>query len=180
MAILVKNIKKLIQVENQPVELRAGKEMQTLICIDDAFLITKGELIYEFGTMDQLTDEMIESIDEPIEEIDAAGKMVFPSFCDSHTHLVYAGSREIEYIDKIKGLSYIKRNLSVVTLKNMTDKNIIKVLKHEFLHGRGLSHCTHKDCLMNSAKGKFSNLKNCNEFKESCLTFMKKESKLKI
>ena len=106
MAILVKNIKKLIQVENQPVELRAGKEMQTLICIDDAFLITKGELIYEFGTMDQLTDEMIESIDEPIEEIDAAGKMVFPSFCDSHTHLVYAGSREIEYIDKIKGLSY--------------------------------------------------------------------------
>ena len=106
MAILVKNIKKLIQVENQPVELRAGKEMQTLICIDDAFLITKGELIFEFGTMDQLTDEMIESIDEPIEEIDAAGKMVFPSFCDSHTHLVYAGSREIEYIDKIKGLSY--------------------------------------------------------------------------
>jgi predicted Zn-dependent protease len=81
---------------------------------------------------------------------------------------------------KIKGLSYTNRNLSVVTLKNMTDKNLIKVLKHEFSHGRGLSHCEHKDCIMNDAKGKFSKLKNCNEFKESCLTFIKKESKLKI
>ena len=95
MAILVMNIKKLVQIEDQPVEFRAGKEMQTLQTIDNAFLLTKDELIYEFGTMDQLTDEMIESIDEPIEEIDATGKMVFPSFCDSHTHLVYAGSREI-------------------------------------------------------------------------------------
>ena len=106
MAILVTNIKKLVQIEDQPVEFRAGKEMQTLQTIDNAFLLTKGDLIYEFGTMDQLTNEMIESIEEPIEEIDATGKMVFPSFCDSHTHLVYAGSREIEYIDKIKGLSY--------------------------------------------------------------------------
>lgn len=106
MALLIKNIKKLVQVEYTPCEFRAGSEMKTLQYIDDAFLITQGELIHEFGSMDQFTDELLEQISEPIEEIDATGKMVFPSFCDSHTHLVYAGSREIEYIDKIKGLSY--------------------------------------------------------------------------
>lgn len=106
MALLIKNIKKLVQVEYTPCEFRAGSEMKTLHYIDDAFLITQGELIHEFGSMDQLTNELLEQISEPIEEIDATGKMVFPSFCDSHTHLVYAGSREIEYIDKIKGLSY--------------------------------------------------------------------------
>ena len=81
---------------------------------------------------------------------------------------------------RIKGLSYVKGNMSVVTIKNMTDKDVIKVITHEFGHSRGLPHCTHKDCLMNDAKGKYSNLKNCNEFKETCLLFIKKESKLKI
>ncbi len=81
---------------------------------------------------------------------------------------------------KIKGLSYIKRNLSVITIKNMTNKNVIKVLTHEFAHGRGLAHCEHQNCIMNDAKGKYSNLKNCNEFKESCLIFIRKESKLKV
>ncbi|MDX9891316.1 MAG: imidazolonepropionase [Bacteroidales bacterium] len=106
MALLIKNIKKLVQVEENPCDFRAGKEMQTLHTIEDAFLITKGELIYEFGRMEQLTSTLLKSVEEPIKEIDATGRMVFPSFCDSHTHLVYAGSREIEYIDKIKGLSY--------------------------------------------------------------------------
>ncbi|WP_435356159.1 hypothetical protein [Emticicia sp. SJ17W-69] len=81
---------------------------------------------------------------------------------------------------RIKGLSYLKGNMSVITIKSMTDKNVVKLLTHEFSHGRGLPHCEHKNCIMNDAKGKYSNLKNCNEFKETCLLFIKKESKLKI
>jgi imidazolonepropionase len=106
MAILIKNIQKLVQVETHPVPFRAGKEMQTLHTVDHAFLLTEGEFIIDFGPMEQLNNTILKKIKEPIEEIDATGKMVFPSFCDSHTHIVYAGSREVEYIDKIKGLSY--------------------------------------------------------------------------
>lgn len=106
MALLIKNIQKLVQIEEHPVEFRAGKEMQTLDCIDYAFLLTEGDKIVSFGKMDQFSDNLLQSIKEPIEEIDATGRMVFPSFCDSHTHIVYAGSREVEYVDKIKGLSY--------------------------------------------------------------------------
>ena len=52
--------------------------------------------------MKKLTKATLNQVQEQVEIIDATGKMVFPSFCDSHTHIVYAGSREIEYIDKIK------------------------------------------------------------------------------
>lgn len=106
MALLIKNIKKLVQVEEVPVDFRAGKEMQTLHTLDHAFLLTEGDYIVNFGTMDQYSNSLLENIKEEIEVIDATGKMVFPSFCDSHTHIVYAGSREIEYVDKIKGLTY--------------------------------------------------------------------------
>lgn len=106
MALLIKNIKKLVQVEYEPVAYRAGKEMAHLETIDDAFLLTEGEKIVDFGPMKQLTKATLNQVQEQVEIIDATGKMVFPSFCDSHTHIVYAGSREIEYIDKIKGLSY--------------------------------------------------------------------------
>lgn len=106
MAFLIKNIKKLVQVETKPVLLRAGKDMQTVKCIDNAFLLTDGDRIVDFGKMSQLTDEVLKQCKHKVQEIDATGRMVFPSFCDSHTHIVYKGSREIEYNDKIKGLSY--------------------------------------------------------------------------
>ena len=144
MAILIKNIKELIQVEEKPQSLVAGKAMSKLKTIKNAWLIIEGDRITDFGMMpvDELRIKNYElrtrekrSLAEPItnyepersgvrrsqlritnkekgrqedqlEVIDATGRMVFPSFCDSHTHLVYAGSREIEYIDKIKGLSY--------------------------------------------------------------------------
>lgn len=106
MAFLIKNIKKLVQVETKPVLLRAGKDMQTVKCIDNAFLLTDGDKIVDFGKMSQLTDEVLKQCKHKVQEIDATGRMVFPSFCDSHTHIVYKGSREIEYNDKIKGLSY--------------------------------------------------------------------------
>jgi len=106
MAYLIKNIKKLVQVETKPVLLRAGKDMQTVKCIDNAFLLTDGDKIVDFGKMSKLTDEVLGQCKHKVQEIDATGRMVFPSFCDSHTHIVYKGSREIEYNDKIKGLSY--------------------------------------------------------------------------
>ncbi len=106
MAIIVKNIKQLVQTENKNIKFRAGKEMENLPVINNAFLLTEGNKIKDFGKMEDFSPEILKKIKEPIEEIDATGKFVFPSFCDSHTHIVYAGSREVEYIDKIKGLSY--------------------------------------------------------------------------
>ena len=106
MAILVKNIKKLVQVESEPVMLRAGADMQTVNTIDNAYLLTVGDKIAAFGEMKDFSEKILSGIKEKIETVDATGKMVYPAFCDSHTHIVYAGSREIEYIDKIKGLSY--------------------------------------------------------------------------
>lgn len=103
MKTLFTNIKMLIQVEKSPVKWVAGNNMSKLPCIEDAFLLVDEGLIKDFGSMKQLPhfDDS-----ESIIELDVTGRMILPSFCDSHTHLVYAGSREIEYVDKIKGLSY--------------------------------------------------------------------------
>lgn len=101
MKTLIKNIKSLINTEDQPRKWVAGDEMSKLNTIDNAYLVISGDKIDDFGKMENLTNK--ENVDQTI---DATGKMVFPSFCDSHTHLVYAGSREIEYGDKIRGLSY--------------------------------------------------------------------------
>lgn len=101
MSLLIKNIKSLVNVLEKPVKWVAGKDMQSLKTIEDAYLIIKDEKIADFGKMESLKQDDFKG-----EVIDAKGKMVFPSFCDSHTHLVYAGSREIEYGDKIRGLSY--------------------------------------------------------------------------
>lgn len=106
MAILIKNIKELVQVEDKPVLLRKGKEMSELKTIKNAWLFIEDDKIAAFGEMDNQTLFNKVTENKNFTEIDASSKMVFPSFCDSHTHLVYAGSREIEYIDKIKGLSY--------------------------------------------------------------------------
>ena len=80
--------------------------MSNLPCIDNAYLLVVGDKIHDFGKMSDFSEKMLEKLGEPIEVVDATGSMVFPTFCDSHSHIVYAGSREIEYIDKIKGLSY--------------------------------------------------------------------------
>jgi imidazolonepropionase len=101
MALLIKNIKSLINIEFNPIKWVAGKDMQTLKTIENAYLLIENDKIADFGSMSKFN-----STDFKGDVIDATGKMVFPSFCDSHTHLVYAGSREIEYSDKIKGLSY--------------------------------------------------------------------------
>jgi imidazolonepropionase len=99
MATLFKNIKELIQVRNEPISFVSGKEMKVLPTIKNAFLVVENGLISDFGSM-----ENCPQIDEEI--IDVTGKMILPSWCDSHTHIVYAGNREGEFVDRINGLSY--------------------------------------------------------------------------
>ena len=105
MAILIKNIKELVQTEEEPMRMVAGKAMSVLNTLKDAWLLIEGTTITDFGTM-PVPDSVNIGSQAGNTIIDAHDRLVFPSFCDSHTHLVYAGSREIEYIDKIKGLSY--------------------------------------------------------------------------
>lgn len=101
------NIKELIQVEENPVERVCGADMAKLPTIKDAFLIVRDDKIEDFGRMADYESVMKSYENEPeIREYDTTGRMIFPTFCDSHTHIVYAGSREIEYNDKIRGLSY--------------------------------------------------------------------------
>ena len=96
MAIIITNIKELIQVEKKPGKWICGKDMAVLNTIKDAYLMIEGEKITGFGEMRSLSSG---SVENKYKIIDATGKFVFPSFVDSHTHLVYPASREIEYID---------------------------------------------------------------------------------
>ena len=104
--LLIKNIKSLVQVEEVPKIKVCGRNMSEIQSIDNAYLYIVDGLINDFGKMDVLNINQILVECPNIETIDAGNRFVFPSFCDSHTHLVYSGSREIEYIDKIRGLSY--------------------------------------------------------------------------
>ena len=108
MEIFVKNIKGLVNVrEVAPESPLKGLEMNQLPVLEDAYLIISDGKIYTYGLMADLDRLQSASLETCVDEvIDATGKFVFPSFCDSHTHLVYAGSREQEYMDKIRGLSY--------------------------------------------------------------------------
>ena len=99
MNILFKNIKELIQVRETSTNFLSGKEMSILPTIKNAFLLVKNGIISDYGIMENCPE-----ID--IKTIDAKGKMILPSWCDSHTHLVYAGNREDEFVNRINGLSY--------------------------------------------------------------------------
>ncbi len=100
MKTLFKNIKELIQVREEQVSFLSGKEMSTLPTIKNAFLVVENGLISDFGKMKdcpKISDAKV---------IDASGKLILPTWCDSHTHIVYAGTRETEFVDRINGLSY--------------------------------------------------------------------------
>ena len=103
MKILIKNIKQLVQVEESPQLKVVGKDMKNLFCIDDAWLALENDKIVGFGKMEDW-----EGISDwtNLTIIDATDKLVFPCWCDSHTHIVYAGSREGEFVDRINGLTY--------------------------------------------------------------------------
>lgn len=100
--VLIRNIRRLVQVGDIPEMKRSGRSMSVINNIDNAFLLISDGLISSFGKMEDLEYEP----GNHDHVIDASGKFVFPSFCDPHTHLVYAGSREAEFTDKIMGLSY--------------------------------------------------------------------------
>ena len=100
MRLLIKNIKELLQVRENNVAMVSGSEMATLPTIKNAYLLFDNDLISDFGSMDDLRETNADKI------IDATGKIVFPTWCDSHTHIIYAGNREQEFVDRINGLSY--------------------------------------------------------------------------
>jgi len=101
MATLISNIKQLVGVREES-KLLKGKELSVLPCIDNAYLIIKDGVIVEFGEMKNLKPQ----ISNLKQTIDASGQFILPCWCDSHTHLVFAASREEEFVDKIKGMSY--------------------------------------------------------------------------
>lgn len=100
MSLLVKNIGCIVGIDESGRTRVSGEEMDTVATLENAWLLTDGERIKEYGGMDTVPNL------HDVEVIDACGGWLFPSFCDSHTHIVYAGSREQEFLDKINGLSY--------------------------------------------------------------------------
>lgn len=100
MTTLIINIKELLQVRDSSILKVSGAEMAILPTIKNAYLVIQNGLISDFGSMDDLPNI------NPEKCIDADGKIVLPSWCDSHTHIVYAGNREQEFVDRINGLTY--------------------------------------------------------------------------
>ncbi len=98
--ILIKNIKGLVQIRDESPGVVAGTDMAKLPVLSNAFLAIKDGVIADYGNMESLLAPTSH------QEIDASGCFVFPSFVDSHTHLVFASSREQEFVMKIKGASY--------------------------------------------------------------------------
>ena len=127
---VIKNIAELIQTEESPRKWVAGKEMSEISTIKDAFVEYENGIITSFGSM--LDWKGIENWNNT-EIIDAEGGMVFPSYCDSHTHLVFASSREGEFVDRINGVSYeeiAKRGGGILNsaekLQNTTEDELYK------------------------------------------------------
>ena len=100
MSLLVKNIGCIVGIDESGRERVEGRDMAEIGTLEDAWLLARDGRIVDYGTMDTMPEV------EGCELLDARGGWLFPSFCDSHTHVVYAGSREQEFLDKINGLSY--------------------------------------------------------------------------
>lgn len=142
MKILLENIKELVQVIDKPVLMRAGKEMSSVKTIKNAFLIIRDEVIEEYGKMEELKDKYTD--DDYLVEIDCTNRLVYPCFCDSHTHLVFPHSRENEFVQRISGLTYEEiaqkgggilnsakklHEISEEELYNLSIERIIEIIK---------------------------------------------------
>lgn len=115
--ILLINIKKLLQVRKSDTSFVSGIEMSKLPSIENAYLIIKDDLIKEFGYMKNCP-----KVSNKFNIIDCEGKMVLPSWCDSHSHIVFSGDRSNEFIDRIKGLSYNEIAINGGGILNSVDK----------------------------------------------------------
>ena len=100
MLTLISNIKSLVQIETQPKPWVRGRDMSVLPTIENAYLLIENELIKDFGSMEDIPTYEVDRT------IDATGRIVLPTWCDSHTHIVFAGNREQEFVSRIKGKSY--------------------------------------------------------------------------
>ena len=100
MTLLITHIKHLLQVRNTPTDFISGKDMKLLPCLKNAYLLVEDDTIVDYGSMENAKGIQADKV------INASGKIVLPTWCDSHTHLVYAGHREQEFVDRINGLSY--------------------------------------------------------------------------
>jgi imidazolonepropionase len=100
MTTLIINIKELLQVRETKILKVSGAEMAVLPTIKNAFLVIQDNLIAAFGSMENTPKINPDTI------IDATGKIILPTWCDSHTHIVYAGNREQEFVDRINGMTY--------------------------------------------------------------------------
>lgn len=142
---LIVNIKQLVSTRESSTLLR-GPALAVLPCIDNAWLLTEDDEIAAYGPMSDIPDELRKRLpvnpgitatnptapasfthtigltDTPHSTIDATGQLVLPAWCDSHTHLVFAGSREGEFVDKIKGLSYAEINARGGGILNSAEK----------------------------------------------------------
>jgi len=106
MTLLIRNIKSLVQIEDHPRKWVAGKDMSKINVLENSWLFISEGVIKDFGKMDEERFAKIVSDQPDADIIDASGRVVMPAFCDPHTHLVYSGSREKEFVDRIRGLSY--------------------------------------------------------------------------
>jgi imidazolonepropionase len=100
MTTLITNIKELLQVREAGIAKISGAEMAVLPTIKNAYLLIENDLITDFGSMGNMSGLKADNV------IDATGKMILPAWCDSHTHIVYAGNREQEFVDRINGMTY--------------------------------------------------------------------------
>lgn len=100
MSLLITNIKELLQVRDTNILKVSGGEMNVLPTIKNGYLLIEHDTIVDYGKMEDCIGITAD------ETIDATGKLVLPTWCDSHTHIVYAGNREQEFVDRINGLSY--------------------------------------------------------------------------
>ena len=141
MKTVIKNISKLVQTEVKDIKWKVGKEMNRLNTIDDAYIEIEDGLITDFGNMNEwkgISDWNQTTI------IDAEDGMVFPTYCDSHTHLVYPESRENEFNDRINGLSYeeIAKNGGGIlnSAKKMQEIDENKLFEDSYKRLRNLIH----------------------------------------
>ncbi len=98
-SLLIRNIGRLVQSRQSTTKALRSQQLSELPCLDDAWLLAEGQHIHSFG-------QMADCPERADQVVDACGGMLFPCWVDSHTHLVFAGSREAEFVDRINGLSY--------------------------------------------------------------------------